>query len=162
LSIPEVCVSQVPGFEVVFLLGTSFRAAIDALHAELAQQGHPGARPLHGFALQAIGSNGASISELGRALGVTKQAAAKTAKALEEAGYAARRPDPRDARATLLTRTPRGTELLTLSARIFETQVTAWRDTLGPERFDAMVSALQQIGAGSRLGDFPGWLGPDA
>jgi DNA-binding MarR family transcriptional regulator len=151
--------SQRYGFEVVFLLGGAFRRAIDQLHAELAGQGHPDARPLHGFALQAIGPNGATISELGRRLGVSKQAAAKTATALEAAGYAARARDPSDARATIVTRTARGNELLALSAASFERQVASWRAELGEERFASLVASLEVIGEGGRLGDFPGWLG---
>jgi len=46
-----------PGFELPLLLFAGFRALIDALHAELAAQGHPGVRPAYGFAMQAIGWN---------------------------------------------------------------------------------------------------------
>ena len=40
-----------PGFELPLLLFAGFRALIDALHAELAAQGHPGVRPAYGFAM---------------------------------------------------------------------------------------------------------------
>lgn len=53
------------GFEFALLLAGAFRAFIDRVHGELARNGHPGARPAHGFALQAIGPHGATISELG-------------------------------------------------------------------------------------------------
>src|SRR5580658_491145 len=66
------------GFELPLLLVGAFRSLIDELHAELARQGHDLARPVHGFALQAIGPEGVTVSELGRRLGVSKQAAAKT------------------------------------------------------------------------------------
>ena len=81
-----------PGFELPLLLAGAFRELIDNLHAELGKHGHGQARPLHGFALQAIGPDGATVSELGRRLGVTKQAAAKTAASLEQIGYIARQP----------------------------------------------------------------------
>ena len=81
-----------PGFELPLLLAGAFRELIDNLHAELGKHGHGQARPLHGFALQAIGPDGATVSELGRRLGVTKQAAAKTAAGLEQIGYIARQP----------------------------------------------------------------------
>jgi len=147
------------GFEIVFLLGGAFRRAIDGLHGELAAQGHPDARPIHGFALQAIGEGGVTVSELGRRLGVSKQAAAKTARSLEALGYASRATDPDDARATILRRTACASELLALSAGYFERQAAAWEAEVGPERFRAMVEALEVIGADGRLGDFPGWLG---
>ena len=60
------------------LLFGGFRTLIDRLHAELAGQGHPDVRPAYGFAMQAIGRDGATASELGRRLGVSKQAAGKT------------------------------------------------------------------------------------
>jgi DNA-binding MarR family transcriptional regulator len=147
------------GYEIVFLLGGAFRSAIDGLHAELAAHGHPEARPLHGFALQAIGPDGATISDLGRQLGVSRQAAAKTTTSLEALGYVMREADPSDARATILRRTARAGELLALSAAYFDRQAAAWAADVGPERFQAMVEALDVIGGDTRLGDFPGWLG---
>src|SRR6202008_1175695 len=66
------------GFELPLLLAAAFRTLIDRLHDQLAPRGHPDARPIHAFALQAIGPDGATVSELGRRLGVSKQAAAKT------------------------------------------------------------------------------------
>src|SRR6516165_2589331 len=115
-----------PGFELPLLLAGAFRELIDNLHAELGKHGHGQARPLHGFALQAIGPDGATVSELGRRLGVTKQAAAKTAAGLAEVGYITRQPSPHDARATVLTRTARGEEMLDLSATIFEQLRQDW------------------------------------
>ena len=79
-----------PGFELPLLLAGTFRELIDGLHTELAERGHGQARPIHGFALQAIGPDGVTVSELGRRLGVTKQAAAKTAAGLEQIGYITR------------------------------------------------------------------------
>ncbi len=142
------------------MLGGTFRRLIDDLHRELAAQGHGAARPIHGFALQAIGPEGVSISELGRRLGVSKQAAARTAKSLESGGYVTRHPGIDDGRAVLLKRTERAEKMLALSARFFEVQMREWRNVLGQDRFDTMVESLAVIGEGTRLGDFPGWLGP--
>jgi DNA-binding MarR family transcriptional regulator len=144
---------------MVFLLGGTFRRVIDDLHRELAAQGHGEARPIHGFALQAISPEGVSISELGRRLGVSKQAAAKTAKSLESGGYVTRHVGIDDARAILLQRTDRAEEVLALSARFFDARMREWRSALGQERFDTMIDALAIIGEGRNLGDFPGWLG---
>lgn len=146
------------GFEVVFLLGGTFRRVIDDLHKTLAAEGHPEARPIHGFALQAIGPHGSTISEMGRRLGVSKQAAAKTAQILERAGYLTREAGLDDARAVLLKRTARADALLALSARFFDRQMGEWRNKVGEDRFDSMVDALAVISEGSSLGDLPGWL----
>jgi hypothetical protein len=59
------------------LLLAGFRTLIDQLHGELARRGHPHLRPAHGFTMQAIGLEGATASELGRRLGVSKQARAR-------------------------------------------------------------------------------------
>jgi DNA-binding MarR family transcriptional regulator len=149
------------GFELPLLLAGSFRALIDDLHAELASQGHPDARPIHGFALQALGPDGATISELGRRLGVSKQAAAKTAASLEQVGYLARREDPADRRAQLLVRTARGAEMLALSAEIFERIRADLAGRIGAPRLAALEDDLEAIVSGygpPRLGDLPGWL----
>jgi DNA-binding MarR family transcriptional regulator len=146
------------GFEFVLLLAGAFRAVIDRLHGELARNGHPEARPVHGFALQAIGPYGATISELGRRLGVSKQAAAKTAQGLEALGYVARQADPADARAIVLRRTPLANDLLRLSAEYFDQERRHWIEMLGEERFHALVRDLDTISAGAKVGDFAGWL----
>ncbi len=151
-----------PGFALPLLLAGAFRELIDSLHAELATRGHDQARPVHGFALQAIGPDGATVSELGRRLGVTKQAAAKTAAGLEEIGYVARHPSERDARATVLTVTARGREMLELSAEIFDRLRGDWERRLGAER----VARRSRTGwrkspagpGGAKIGDLPGWL----
>ena len=149
------------GFELPLLLVSAFRELIDSLHAELDKHGHGEARPIHGFALQAIGPDGATVSELGRRLGVTKQAAAKTAAGLEQIGYITRRPSPDDARATVLTRTPRGEEMLDLSAAIFEQLRRGWVRRLGAEKVRAIEDGLAEIvtsSGGAKIGDLPGWL----
>ena len=66
------------GFELPLLLLAGFRTLIDQLHAELAAQGHPDVRPAFGFAMQAIGFRGATSTEIGQRLGISKQAAGKT------------------------------------------------------------------------------------
>jgi DNA-binding MarR family transcriptional regulator len=104
------------------------------LHVELDHHGHRSARPVHPLALQAIGPRGATISELSRRLGVSKQAAAKTAHGLEQIGYIVRQADPDDARASVLVRTVRGEERLVLSAKVFEELRRAWANQVGIER----------------------------
>jgi DNA-binding MarR family transcriptional regulator len=152
--------SERPGFELALLLARAFRALIDALHLELAELGHPDARPIHGFALQAIGPDGITLSKLGRRLGVSKQAATKTAAGLERLGYVTREHDPTDARAVVLRRSPRGEQLLSLSAEIFERLRAAWARELGGDRVQALEDDLERIATstGARLGDLPGWL----
>ena len=143
-----------PGFELPLLLLAGFRALIDELHAELARQGHPHIRPAHGFAMQAIGPGGATASEVGRRLGVSKQAAGKTVDRLEELGYAERVDDPADGRRKLVRLTDRGIDALDRSAAIFDGLRARWAAELGPGRLADLEDSLRTM--------VPAGLGVDA
>lgn len=149
-----------PGYELPLLLFAGFRTVIDELHAELAGQGHPEMRPAYGFAMQAIGLDGAAASEIGRRLGVSKQAAGKTVDRLVAAGYAERAEDPDDARRRIVRLTPRGLDALARSAAIFDRVRARWSDLLGESRLRAMENDLRRVAAPTafRL-DAAGWLG---
>jgi DNA-binding MarR family transcriptional regulator len=148
------------GYELPLLLFGGFRSIIDELHAELAGRGHQDMRPAHGFAMQAIGLGGATATEVGRRLGISKQAAGKTVERLESLGYAARAGDGADRRRKLVRLTPRGIEALTLSAAIFSDIRARWARTLGQEQLDDLEASLRTMAPGEtfRL-DVPGWLG---
>jgi DNA-binding MarR family transcriptional regulator len=148
------------GFELPLLLFAGFRALIDDLHAELARRGHPDVRPAYGFAMQAIGVRGATASEIGRRLGVSKQAAGKTVDRLEGLGYVERVNDPADARRKLLRLTPRGIDSLTQAAEIFDELRAGWAEKLGAERLALVEASLRTVvpDAGFPV-DVPGWFG---
>jgi DNA-binding MarR family transcriptional regulator len=152
--------SDPPGFELPLRLLLGFRVLIDGLHAELARQGHPDVRPVHGFVLQAVGPDGTTAVELGRRLGITKQAAAKHIEALERLGYVRRAADPDDARRKLLRLTDRGADSLARSARIFDELRAEWAEMLGAERLNALEADLRRVtGATPFRLDAPGWFG---
>lgn len=148
------------GFELPLLLFAGFRSIIDELHAELARRGHPDLRPAHGFALQAIGMNGATATEAGKRLGISKQAAGKTVDRLEVLGYVHRAGDDADRRRKLIRLTPRGIAALALSAMIFNDIRARWESELGPARLAEVETALRTMTPGEtfRL-DVPGWFG---
>jgi DNA-binding MarR family transcriptional regulator len=148
------------GFELPLLLFGGFRAIIDELHAELARRGHADLRPGHGFALQAVGIEGATATEAGKRLGVSKQAAGKTLDKLEQLGYVTRTGDDTDRRRKIVKLTARGVEALSMSAFIFEEIRQRWRDELGHESEAALERALRRMAPaeGFRL-DVAGWLG---
>lgn len=141
--------SDPPGFELPLRLLLGFRVLIDELHAEMARQGHPQLRPMHGFVFQAIlrtgDPNGSTPSDLGRALGVSKQAAGKTLDTLERLGYVAPGHDPADARRRVYTLTDRAIDALDRSARIFDQLRARWADTLGPDRLRALEEDLRKV-----------------
>jgi len=148
------------GFELPLLLFGGFRSIIDELHAELARRGHPDLRPAHGFAMQAIGLAGATATETGRRLGVSKQAAGKTIDRLEELGYASRAEDSADRRRKLVRLTPRGIAALESSAMIFNDIRARWAADLGADRLAALEASLREMVPGDTLRlDVPGWFG---
>jgi len=149
-----------PGYELPFLLFGGFRTLIDRLHAELARRGHPDVRPSYGFAMQAIGVQGATASEIGRRLGVSKQAAGKTVERLEALGYIERVDDPADARRKLIRLTPRGIDSLAQSAQIFDQLRARWAEKLGAERLAVVEASLRTVVPETGFPvDVPGWFG---
>lgn len=152
--------SNATAAELPLLLLAGFRRLIEGLHAELAVRGHPLARPMHGFALQAILGGADTAVELGRRLGVSKQAAGQTLNRLEALDYVTRGADPRDARRKVLSVTPHGHELLALSAEILNAAYAAWTRELGAARMAALDSDLRRMIAPDGLWrlDAPGWL----
>jgi DNA-binding MarR family transcriptional regulator len=154
--------SQAPtyGFELPLLLFGGFRSIIDELHGELARRGHPDMRPAHGFALQAIGLHGATATEAGRRLGISKQAAGKTIDRLAELGYVQKAGDHQDRRRKLVRITERGRDALVVSAMIVDDIGSRWAGMLGPGRLSALEADLRTMVPGEtfRL-DVPGWFG---
>jgi DNA-binding MarR family transcriptional regulator len=132
-----------------FLLISAFRGLVDGVHERLTQAGFPQLRASHGFAMQAIGKGCTSV-ELGQRLGVSKQAAAKTARALEEMNLVKRRANPLDARERVLVPTAHGRRMLQLSAQAFAQLVGQWRTTVGDAQVDAVLATLAQADPGRR------------
>ncbi|MGW6858751.1 MarR family winged helix-turn-helix transcriptional regulator [Streptomyces xanthophaeus] len=153
--------SERPGYELPLLLLGGFRTLIDRLHARLAAEGHRDLRPAHGFAMQAIGVHGATASEIGRRLGVSKQAAGKTVDRLLALGYAERTDDPGDARRKLVRLTPYGRNALARSAAVFDELRAEWASEIGADRLREVEAALRSVvpaEAALRL-DAGSWLG---
>ncbi|WP_318307504.1 MarR family winged helix-turn-helix transcriptional regulator [Amycolatopsis solani] len=148
-----------PGYELPFLLFGGFRTLIDRLHAELARRGHPDVRPSYGFAMQAIGVQGATASEIGRRLGVSKQAAGKTVERLEALGYAERADDPADARRKIVRLSAHGVDALRKSAEIFDDLRAEWARAVGAERIGALEADLRKVvGPAAYRLDAAGWF----
>lgn len=150
-----------PAHALPFLLTGAFQSLVDRLHEELSEQGHASARPVHGFALQAIGAEGATTAEVARRLGVSKQAAAKTVAALVALGYAERGRDPEDGRARPVMVTARGRDLLGRSATTFAALRRRLVRELGAPQVAALEDGLEALAGWSGRGrslDLPGWL----
>lgn len=148
------------GYELPFLLFSGFRSIMDEVHDELTKHGFGEVRPAHGFAMQAIGPDGVTATELGKRLGVSKQAAGKTAERLEDLGLATRATDSGDHRRKLIRLTPLGLKALGLSVETLTAIRARWAQALGPEQVDDLESALRAVTPGDEFRlDIPGWLG---
>jgi|SRR5690625_46212 len=154
----------VAGYRLPFLLLGGFRRVVDEAHRRLAAEGvHVDIRPTHGFTMQAVG-DGATVSDVGRALGISKQAAAKTVESLLERGYLERVEDPGDARRKVLRPTAHGRDLLTASARLFDDVYVELGERLGPDRVESLREDLEVL-AGDQAYRIDGisWFGaPDS
>jgi DNA-binding MarR family transcriptional regulator len=150
------------GYELPLRLLAAFRLIIDELHAELGRQGHPHMRPMHGFVFQAIGLEGTTAVELGRRLGISKQAAGKTIDNLAVLGYVRRQPDPGDHRQKIVTLTERGFDALGRSAAIFDVLRAGWAARLGEERLAQLEAGLRELTGNAEFPlDIASWLGRD-
>lgn len=146
------------GFELPLLLIGAFRNIIDELHEYLGDHGHRESRPAHAFALQSIGGDVVSVTELAGRLNVTRQAAAKTIARLEQLRYVERKTDRTDARSSLISLTPRARELLHLSAVFFERKKSEWSALLGDAQLNELFLGLSKLAPDAPLGDLIGWI----
>jgi DNA-binding MarR family transcriptional regulator len=138
-------VPRSPGVELALLLLGGFQSMTDEVIAGLAERGHPGVRAGYEFTLRAIDEGADTASELGRRLSVSKQAAAQAIAVLEQLGYVRRDADPGDARLKRLRVTPRGHEMMTLGAALFDEVREGWAAQLGDGPLDALQTQLARL-----------------
>jgi DNA-binding MarR family transcriptional regulator len=131
-----------PGARLALLLLGGFGAMVEEVVRDLADRGHPGVTATHEFALAAVDEGFDSASALGRRLGVSKQAAAKTIGALERLGYLERESVREDARRTRLRVTERGHEMIAIGAARFDAIRARWAAVLGADRLATVEDAL--------------------
>jgi DNA-binding MarR family transcriptional regulator len=133
------------GANLALLLLSGFNTMVEEVVAELERQGHPGVTATHEFALRAIDEGARSASSLGRRLGVSRQAAAKSIAALEELGYVERQSDPVDARRKRLLVTTRGYEMAKIGGEAFDDLRARWMARLGQAQLEALESGLAAV-----------------
>ncbi|WP_328482804.1 MarR family winged helix-turn-helix transcriptional regulator [Streptomyces sp. NBC_00377] len=127
-------------------------AALLAAAGELTQRINDGVvargfegRPAYGFAFTRLAPDGATITELGVHLGVTKQAASQLVEELVRKGYVERRAHPDDARARLVVLTERGWECTRAAEEAAAEAVQRWVEVLGEGEVRLLRDRLTRI-----------------
>jgi DNA-binding MarR family transcriptional regulator len=137
----------------------SYRKLVDAAVLELQARGYEDVRPSLHYAMSAIDLGAESASELGRALSVTKQAAAKTIAILMERGWVAIEDDAADRRRKRIRVTDLGHRVMREGESIFDDLRQAWADQLGQDdlaRLEAQLTAF--VGDATIELESPGWI----
>lgn len=136
---------QTRGALLASLLLRAFDVMTAEVHRELAQHGHAGATSTHHYAMEAIDRGATDASALGRELGVSRQAAAKTIRSLEQLGYVTRGADAHDGRRRPLEVTARGREMTTLGAAAYERLRLRLEASEGAQRLETVEHVLRAI-----------------
>ncbi|WP_309504811.1 MULTISPECIES: MarR family winged helix-turn-helix transcriptional regulator [Nocardioides] len=126
------------------LLFIPYRAMETAVLDALAEAGHD--LPLNqARVFQRIAPEGSRLAQLAQASQLPKQTVGSIVDHLERSGYVRRIPDPTDARARLVTITPRGQELVEISLPVVRATEAAWRAHLGEQRTVLLRDALADL-----------------
>jgi DNA-binding MarR family transcriptional regulator len=126
------------------LLFVPYRFMESAVLAELKTHGHD--LPLNqARVFQRIGPEGSRLAELAEAAQVSKQTVGSIVDQLERSGYVRRIPDPRDARARLVTLTAEGHELVQISLPVVRRIEADWEGYLGRVRTRQLREALTAL-----------------
>lgn len=121
------------------------RALVDGIQAGVRARGFTDLRPAHGFAFARLAAGDATVTDLAGHLGVTRQAAAQLVDELVAKGYVERRPHPGDARARLVTLTPKGWACTQAAEAAMTDTTRPWAAALGEQRLLALTSDLLSI-----------------
>ena len=120
-------------------------ALAEEVQRRLAADGHADLRFADGFVFQHLIGGPLPITALAQRLGVTQQAASKTAADLERRGYVARIRDPNDARARLVTLTARGNDAIEGARHHRAALADELAERLGPRRVEAARRLLLAV-----------------
>jgi DNA-binding MarR family transcriptional regulator len=121
------------------------RALADGISAGVRARGFSDIRPAHGFAFTRLAAGDATVTDLAAHLGVTRQAAAQLVDELADKGYVERRAHPSDARARLVTLTPKGWACTQAAEAAMTDTIRPWAAALGEQRLLALRNDLLSI-----------------
>lgn len=131
------------------LIGPLLRVPLQAIRARMQRDvvaaGFDDIGPAHFTILQAPTPDGLRPTELAARGQMTKQAANRLIRHLEDCGYLRLEEDPSDQRARIVRLTDRGWALIaTIRATVRQVEVE-WSRVLGQRRFEALRSTLAEL-----------------
>ena len=153
-----------PGDDLLRHLLTVSRDFEPRLLRELRARGHEGLRPAYARFLYLVWDEPRTLHEIAAELGQSRQAVSQTARRIEQAGYAERRPNPADGRSKLVVITPQGRAVDDDRARESIAKCEAHYEAMvGPaamRRFvDGLVTLRQHLDVPSQPSTLPSSIG---
>ncbi|MFO7550345.1 MAG: MarR family transcriptional regulator [Haliea sp.] len=109
------------------------------------RHGYTDIRPVHGSVLRNLELSGTRLTVLAARAGITHRAMAKLVANVEAMGLIQQRPDPKDARARLISYTPEGLQLLQQSSAIIEGIYRVYSRIMGAEALQALELRLYEF-----------------
>jgi DNA-binding MarR family transcriptional regulator len=125
--------------------------ALHKMRDRLAEEGYGDIREGYGCVFGFIDiDQGSRLTELAERSGLTKQAVGEVIPELEQLGYVAREPDPRDRRAKIIKLTPKGRDACLTGRRLFADIEREWAEELGEELLAGLREAAERIATAER------------
>jgi DNA-binding MarR family transcriptional regulator len=141
------------GQDLGILLALAYQHFVVELRSALSDAGLDALGRSDGYVFRTLSEGPCTISELAARLEITKQGAAQIVDDMERRGLVARRPDPQDRRARLVSLTGEGDRALR-EARAFHRAFEArLADELGEAAVDGLVAALEHLAGEDTLRD---------
>jgi DNA-binding MarR family transcriptional regulator len=129
-----------------FLLAKATQRWNELLAERFAAAGYPDVRPAYGSVLVPLyEEDGLRIGELARRAHLSKQTMTEMVRRLERDGLVERRPDPSDARASLIVLTARSRRFEPVAAATLEELDAAAKRRLGAHRVAEVKAALPEL-----------------
>jgi DNA-binding MarR family transcriptional regulator len=129
-----------------FLLAKATQRWNELLAERFAADGYPEVRPAYGSVLVPLfEEDGLRMGELARRARLSKQTMTQLVRRLERDGLVERRPDPSDARASLIFLTPRSRRFEPVAAAALQELDKAARRRLGARRVGELKDELREL-----------------
>jgi DNA-binding MarR family transcriptional regulator len=141
------------GHDLGILLALAYQRFVVELRAALADAGVDALGRSDGYVFRALADRPLTVSALAARLEISKQGAAQIVDDMERRGLVARRPDPDDRRARLISLTEEGDRALRAARafhRAFERRLVA---ELGRTPVEGLVTTLEHLAGEDTLRD---------